>query len=81
MESNNTFVNILMSFAILYGCGPQYDKHTSNMEVEFIKAEDPEAIQNLFHAIQEEFLNAEIKIEDKKSMYSQQEKRGGTRHN
>eukprot|EP00122_Pirum_gemmata_P018757 Pgem_evm1s17573 len=41
----------------------------------------PDAIQNLFHTIQEEFLNAEIKIDDPKSMYSQQGQRGGTRHN
>eukprot|EP00122_Pirum_gemmata_P002517 Pgem_evm1s2266 len=66
-ESNNKFVTILMSFAILYGCGPQYDKHTTNTETEFIKADDPGTINKLFHDIQEEFLNAEIKLEDKKS--------------
>eukprot|EP00122_Pirum_gemmata_P015031 Pgem_evm1s14040 len=77
-ESNNTFVRIvtiLMSFAILYGCGLQYDKHTTNMETEFIKVDEPGTIEKLFRDIQEEFLNAEIKIEDKKSMYPQQGQR------
>eukprot|EP00122_Pirum_gemmata_P021672 Pgem_evm2s20174 len=73
-ESNNTFVTILMSFAILYGCGPKYDKHRSNMETEFIKADVPGTIDKLFRDIQEEFINAEIKIEDKKSLTALKDK-------
>eukprot|EP00122_Pirum_gemmata_P005278 Pgem_evm1s4804 len=63
-ESNNTFVNILMSFAILYGCGPQYDKHTTNMETEFIKEDEPVTIDKLFRDTQEEFLYFNFRIEE-----------------
>eukprot|EP00122_Pirum_gemmata_P004681 Pgem_evm1s4263 len=56
------------------------DKHTTNMETNFIKADEAGTIDKLFRDIQEEFINAEIKIEDKKSLYPQQGQRGTARH-
>eukprot|EP00122_Pirum_gemmata_P020407 Pgem_evm2s19078 len=37
-------------------------------------------IDKLVRDLQEEFINAEIKIEDKKSLYPQQGQRGSARH-
>eukprot|EP00122_Pirum_gemmata_P000158 Pgem_evm1s134 len=68
-------VTILKSVAIVYGCGQEYDKHTSNMESKFLLANEQghfdstAVIEQMYRDIQDEFTAAEIKIEDRQKMH------------
>eukprot|EP00122_Pirum_gemmata_P020382 Pgem_evm1s19055 len=74
-DSNHMLVTILKSVAIIYGCGQEYDKHTSNMESKFLLADEQShfdstaVIEQMYREIQDEFTAAEIKIEDRKTMH------------
>eukprot|EP00122_Pirum_gemmata_P012377 Pgem_evm1s11500 len=60
----------------IYGCGQEYDKHTSNMESKFLLADEQGhfdsstvAIEQMYRDIQDEFTAAKIKIEDRQKMH------------